>query len=183
MAVLRDIWEETSFQLEMRQANPACVTQEQDGLKSRKQPPYRLTFGPVVIERPVRGTDMILYQLQVFFPEKALIGFSFFVNKMHLTAGFLGLNDISQDVDHVWMFFKSELSIVAVDSRDSTVMQRLVSSANKQMLVLIPTTVSLLHTRNRRGQRIELRETPAEISDQEAELDSKPLFYIQTNNS
>ncbi|XP_048244278.1 phosphoribosylformylglycinamidine synthase-like [Haliotis rufescens] len=44
--VLRDIWEETSFQLERLQANPHMVQQEQEGLKSRRFPPYQLPFCP-----------------------------------------------------------------------------------------------------------------------------------------
>ena len=46
MSSLRDIWEATSVQLEQRQANPACVLQEADGLKHRVAPPYKLTFDP-----------------------------------------------------------------------------------------------------------------------------------------
>ncbi|GBL93931.1 Phosphoribosylformylglycinamidine synthase [Araneus ventricosus] len=44
MIILRDIWEETSFQLERRQTNNDCVEEEQQGLKSRKQPEYHLSF-------------------------------------------------------------------------------------------------------------------------------------------
>ncbi|PVD34343.1 hypothetical protein C0Q70_05614 [Pomacea canaliculata] len=46
MTELRDIWEETSFVLERRQANVHCVQQEQEGLKNRCAPPYTLTFDP-----------------------------------------------------------------------------------------------------------------------------------------
>ena len=46
MVDLRDIWEETSFNLEKLQANPECVTQEAAGLRQRKEPPYKLTFNP-----------------------------------------------------------------------------------------------------------------------------------------
>ncbi|XP_052276735.1 phosphoribosylformylglycinamidine synthase-like isoform X2 [Dreissena polymorpha] len=49
MVVLRDIWEQTSFQLEMRQSNPDTVRQEQDGLRSRTEPPYQLTFDPDIV--------------------------------------------------------------------------------------------------------------------------------------
>ncbi|WAQ99413.1 PUR4-like protein [Mya arenaria] len=49
MTDLRDVWEETSFQLELRQANPICVNQEREGLKVRQAPPYRLTFDPDII--------------------------------------------------------------------------------------------------------------------------------------
>jgi len=46
MSKLRDVWEETGFQLEYRQRNPECVAQEQSGLKSRKAPQWKLTFEP-----------------------------------------------------------------------------------------------------------------------------------------
>lgn len=44
MTYLRDVWEETSFQLENLQANPECVKEEKEGLKSRKPPQWKLTF-------------------------------------------------------------------------------------------------------------------------------------------
>lgn len=43
---LRDTWEATSFELEARQADPACVAAERKSLASRKEPPYRVTFSP-----------------------------------------------------------------------------------------------------------------------------------------
>lgn len=43
---LRDLWEETSFQLERQQAAPACVAEEQAGLAARVGPSYALTFTP-----------------------------------------------------------------------------------------------------------------------------------------
>lgn len=46
MTVLRDLWEETSFQLEHRQRNPECVKQEEAGLKLRKTPEWKLTYTP-----------------------------------------------------------------------------------------------------------------------------------------
>ncbi|KAH9424854.1 hypothetical protein DERP_012341 [Dermatophagoides pteronyssinus] len=46
MFTLRDVWEETSFQLENHQANPECVMQEKNGLKFRKTPNWKLTFEP-----------------------------------------------------------------------------------------------------------------------------------------
>ena len=55
MAVLRDVWEETSFQLELLQANPECVTQERDGLKNRHQPQYKLTFDPDIVHIVPQG--------------------------------------------------------------------------------------------------------------------------------
>ena len=44
MTKLRDIWEETSFQLEKFQTDIACVEEERLGLKNRVQPPYNVTF-------------------------------------------------------------------------------------------------------------------------------------------
>lgn len=46
MPALRDAWEATSFQLERRQANPACVAAEEAGMASRVAPPWKLTFTP-----------------------------------------------------------------------------------------------------------------------------------------
>eukprot|EP00590_Aulacoseira_subarctica_P005815 CAMPEP_0172434518 /NCGR_PEP_ID=MMETSP1064-20121228/70674_1 /TAXON_ID=202472 /ORGANISM="Aulacoseira subarctica , Strain CCAP 1002/5" /LENGTH=836 /DNA_ID=CAMNT_0013182747 /DNA_START=1359 /DNA_END=3869 /DNA_ORIENTATION=+ len=46
MTSLRDVWESTSFQLEKKQRNPACVSQEQEGLKFRTSPEWRLSFTP-----------------------------------------------------------------------------------------------------------------------------------------
>jgi len=46
MPVLRDIWEETSFELEKLQCNPECVEQEKNALKDRKGPSYHLSFTP-----------------------------------------------------------------------------------------------------------------------------------------
>jgi phosphoribosylformylglycinamidine synthase len=39
-------WEETSFQLEKRQANPISVTEENQSFKTRTGPTYRLSFNP-----------------------------------------------------------------------------------------------------------------------------------------
>lgn len=39
---LRDLWEETSFQLDLLQAEPRCVTEEKQGLKARTGPSYHL---------------------------------------------------------------------------------------------------------------------------------------------
>jgi phosphoribosylformylglycinamidine synthase len=46
LARLRDVWEATSFALEYRQSNAACVAQEQTGLGKRKGPQYRLSYSP-----------------------------------------------------------------------------------------------------------------------------------------
>lgn len=43
---LRAVWEDTSFQLELLQANELCVKQERDGLSKRTQPYFKLTFDP-----------------------------------------------------------------------------------------------------------------------------------------
>jgi len=46
MTELRDVWEATSFQLEKLQRNPECIKQEQEGLKLRQAPKWKLTFDP-----------------------------------------------------------------------------------------------------------------------------------------
>jgi phosphoribosylformylglycinamidine synthase len=43
---LRDAWEETSFQLDRLQANPACVQEEQSGLRQRRGPDFQVRFTP-----------------------------------------------------------------------------------------------------------------------------------------
>jgi phosphoribosylformylglycinamidine synthase len=46
MKELRDIWQQTSFELDKLQANPACVEAERRISYSRKGPRYELTFDP-----------------------------------------------------------------------------------------------------------------------------------------
>lgn len=46
MTVLREIWEETSYQLDRLQANPECVDEERKVNAGRKAPPYTITFEP-----------------------------------------------------------------------------------------------------------------------------------------
>jgi phosphoribosylformylglycinamidine synthase len=43
---LRDLWEETSFELDRRQANPSCVEQEHSGLRERHSPRFTSSFRP-----------------------------------------------------------------------------------------------------------------------------------------
>ncbi|KAF3457729.1 hypothetical protein FNV43_RR02387 [Rhamnella rubrinervis] len=43
---LRDIWEETSFELEKHQRLAFCVDQEKEGLKARHEPAWELSFTP-----------------------------------------------------------------------------------------------------------------------------------------
>jgi phosphoribosylformylglycinamidine synthase len=57
MTVLRDVWEATSFQLEHRQRNPKCVTQEEEGLKLRKAPQWKLTFEPTPTVEAIMTSD------------------------------------------------------------------------------------------------------------------------------
>ncbi|XP_078326512.1 phosphoribosylformylglycinamidine synthase-like isoform X4 [Crassostrea virginica] len=57
MTVLRDVWEETSFQLERHQTNPKCVTQEQAGLKERLEPPYHVPFESEIISFTPKGRN------------------------------------------------------------------------------------------------------------------------------
>eukprot|EP00440_Ansanella_granifera_P072806 gb/GFBE01079009.1/.p1 GENE.gb/GFBE01079009.1/~~gb/GFBE01079009.1/.p1 ORF type:complete len:1328 (+),score=359.03 gb/GFBE01079009.1/:1-3984(+) len=46
VASLHCIWEATSFQLERQQTAIPCVEQEEAGFKSRRAPPYQLTYAP-----------------------------------------------------------------------------------------------------------------------------------------
>ncbi|GAB4108974.1 MAG: phosphoribosylformylglycinamidine synthase [Acidobacteriota bacterium] len=46
MAELRDLWEETSYRLDLLQADPDCVEEERGGLSRRRPPAYHLTFQP-----------------------------------------------------------------------------------------------------------------------------------------
>lgn len=43
---LHDLWEATSFELDKLQSNPACSEQEQEGLKKRHKPAWKLTYEP-----------------------------------------------------------------------------------------------------------------------------------------
>eukprot|EP00980_Cylindrotheca_fusiformis_P011909 scaffold2830_cov131-Cylindrotheca_fusiformis.AAC.30 len=57
MTVLRDVWEATSFQLEKRQRNPKCVRQEQEGLKLRKSPMWKLSYDPAQTDESILKSD------------------------------------------------------------------------------------------------------------------------------
>ncbi len=46
MRVLREIWEETSHQLDRLQADPKCVDEEKKSIYDRSGPDYRLSFTP-----------------------------------------------------------------------------------------------------------------------------------------
>ena len=46
MIVLRSWWEETSYQLERLQMNPACADEEKANIYDRKGPGYHLSFSP-----------------------------------------------------------------------------------------------------------------------------------------
>lgn len=46
MIVLRSWWEETSYQLERLQMNPACADEEKNNIYDRKGPDYRMSFDP-----------------------------------------------------------------------------------------------------------------------------------------
>ncbi|KAL8093477.1 putative phosphoribosylformylglycinamidine synthase, chloroplastic/mitochondrial [Apium graveolens] len=49
-SVLRDMWEETSFQLEKLQRLASCVDSEKDGLKNRQEPSWSLSFTPTATD-------------------------------------------------------------------------------------------------------------------------------------
>jgi len=46
MTSLRDIWEETSYRIDMLQANPECVKEEKTVIYARTSPEYTLSFTP-----------------------------------------------------------------------------------------------------------------------------------------
>uniref|UniRef100_A0A2R5L6G5 Phosphoribosylformylglycinamidine synthase n=1 Tax=Ornithodoros turicata TaxID=34597 RepID=A0A2R5L6G5_9ACAR len=48
---LRDAWEETSYQLELRQCDTSCAAEEREGLLRRTAPPYKLTYNPDIPPR------------------------------------------------------------------------------------------------------------------------------------
>ncbi|CAN6287993.1 unnamed protein product [Urochloa humidicola] len=53
---LRDMWEETSFNLEERQRLKSCVKLEKEGLKGRKSPLWHLSFTPNFTEKKLLTT-------------------------------------------------------------------------------------------------------------------------------
>lgn len=57
MTVLRDVWEETSLQLERYQTNPKCVAQEQAGVKERLEPQYHVPFESEIISFTSKGRN------------------------------------------------------------------------------------------------------------------------------
>ena len=57
MTAFRDVWEATSFQLERRQRNPKCVAQEEEGLKLRKAPQWKLTYIPTPTEEKIMKAE------------------------------------------------------------------------------------------------------------------------------
>lgn len=54
---LRDVWEATGFELEKRQRDPSVVAREQDGLKDRKAPKWKLTFEPTLTDPAVLSSS------------------------------------------------------------------------------------------------------------------------------
>ncbi len=60
MRDLRDLWEATSFRLELEQADPDCVKAELEGLRTRSAPPYALSYTPTATPVSVmKSTDKI----------------------------------------------------------------------------------------------------------------------------
>ena len=55
------LWEETSYRLERRQANPDCVRKEFESLSNRKAPVFRLTFDPQKSEAPAKSLSSRKY--------------------------------------------------------------------------------------------------------------------------
>ncbi|MBI3582708.1 MAG: phosphoribosylformylglycinamidine synthase [Nitrospinae bacterium] len=65
MRVLRDIWEETSHQLNMLQTNPECILEEKKVIYDRPGPSYKITFTPdqipdVILKRHTKPSVAII---------------------------------------------------------------------------------------------------------------------------
>ena len=58
---LHDLWEATSFELDKLQSNPACAEQEQEGLKKRHKPAWKLTYEPRATPAECRGFQKVHY--------------------------------------------------------------------------------------------------------------------------
>ena len=67
----------------------------------------------------------------------------------------LALNATSQEFAQSEIVFRSVLRIIAASSGRSTIMYKLVSSANRRMDAPIHLTISLIKIRNSKGPRIE----------------------------
>lgn len=59
------MWEETSYRLELRQANPDCVRREFESLGNRKAPAYRLTFDPQKSQGPAKSLSSGKYLVRM----------------------------------------------------------------------------------------------------------------------
>ena len=68
---------------------------------------------------------------------------------------FKGLNFTNQASAHLAIFSRSALRISAATSGLSTIMKRLVSSAQRRMLDPISATISLMKIKKRSGPRID----------------------------
>ena len=55
MVVLRQRWEETSYQLERLQANPSCADQEKEHIYDRSGPSYHLSFSPELPDKSAQS--------------------------------------------------------------------------------------------------------------------------------
>ncbi|GLT89069.1 hypothetical protein SLE2022_070700 [Rubroshorea leprosula] len=56
-SLLRDMWEDTSFQLEKLQRLASCVELEKEGLKFRHEPSWKLSFTPFTDEKYMKATS------------------------------------------------------------------------------------------------------------------------------
>ncbi|XP_060065152.1 phosphoribosylformylglycinamidine synthase-like [Ylistrum balloti] len=65
MPLLRNVWEETSFQLERRQTSTMCVDQEQKVLSEREGPQYHVPFECDIVSFSPKGSNTINTPLRV----------------------------------------------------------------------------------------------------------------------
>ena len=83
----RDVWECTSFQLELQQSNPACVAQEQQALATRTSPPFHLTYTPAPISAAQRALRVPTAPLVAILREEGSNGDREMAASFHM-AGF-----------------------------------------------------------------------------------------------
>lgn len=69
-------WEETSYRLERRQANPDCVRKEFESLGNRKAPAYRLTFDPQKSSAPTKLLSSRKYLVEILIVLLKIIPFA-----------------------------------------------------------------------------------------------------------
>ena len=94
-------------------------------------------------------------------------------------SDFEGLNFTSHIAAHESIFCISALRTIAADCGFSTIMYKLVSSANNRMLELISDTISFMNIKNNNGPSIEPCGTPALIDFQSDNTPGKTTLCLR----